>query len=408
MTSPNLLDNGELGEPFYPFRHERGQTTAAGWAPWWLPKSEATEPRPGYRPLALDGRLTQQVRLPRGVQVAGLYQQAAVVKGDAYVFSAEGREWPAGAGPAGLQLQIGLDPLGGLDPTSPVVLWSKVVGPAMEWQSLQLAVTAQAAVVTVYLKTIGSPPASEQAAGWRNARLEATGLLRLSRKVVGEGDTYIAVTPEPLRPGEQAAAVVSSQRNYPFVELQVKRPDGKRAAVTFRGIEEAAGRFNWRYLFHAAGRGVYDVRFVGDHGARLLARLLLPVTEGEEKDEVGMMKDEWPDSSFIIHHSSLNIIPRLNYQRVYVLLPPTADAYWLAAAARGSFDGRYTLGFSADDAGLGGWESRQVIAVNPHHWPETLTAGWFQRHYPGTRYTAVVANTPEELEQWLRNITLET
>ena len=29
---------------------------------------------------------------------------------------------------------------------------------------------------------------------------------------------------------------------------------------------------------------------------------------------------------------------------------PLADQKWLLAAARGSFDGRYTIGFSADDA----------------------------------------------------------
>jgi hypothetical protein len=100
--------------------------------------------------------------------------------------------------------------------------------------------------------------------------------------------------------------------------------------------------------------------------------------------------------------------PRLPYRRVYILLPPTADAKWLAAAARGAFDGRYTIGFSADDAVIGDLYGRHVLAVNPHHWPETLTAAWFHRHYPGTRFTAVVANSAEELEAWLKNWTEES
>ncbi|MEJ2750331.1 MAG: hypothetical protein P8183_20850, partial [Anaerolineae bacterium] len=94
---------------------------------------------------------------------------------------------------------------------------------------------------------------------------------------------------------------------------------------------------------------------------------------------------------------------RLHYLRVYVLLPPTADLKWLQAAAKGSFDGRYTIGFSADDAGIGNLENRHVLAVNPHHWPDVLTASLFQQHYPGVQFTAVIANTPADLEAWLKN-----
>jgi hypothetical protein len=34
-----------------------------------------------------------------------------------------------------------------------------------------------------------------------------------------------------------------------------------------------------------------------------------------------------------------------------------------------------------------------------------LTASWFQQHYPGVKFTAVVANQPEDLEAWLKNWT---
>ena len=95
--------------------------------------------------------------------------------------------------------------------------------------------------------------------------------------------------------------------------------------------------------------------------------------------------------------------PRTAYRRVYVLLPPTADQKWLLAAARGGFVGRLTIGFSADDAGLGDLEQRQVLAVNPHHWPQVLTEAWFKQHYPGVAFTAVVANSPDDLEAWLKN-----
>lgn len=69
---------------------------------------------------------------------------------------------------------------------------------------------------------------------------------------------------------------------------------------------------------------------------------------------------------------------------------------------RGSFDTQRTVGFSADDAGIGNLEDRRVIAVNPHHWPNELTADWFEEHYPGTRFYSLIAESPEEMSIKLR------
>jgi len=61
--------------------------------------------------------------------------------------------------------------------------------------------------------------------------------------------------------------------------------------------------------------------------------------------------------------------PRVQYARTYVLLPPTADAAWADAAVLATWDRhRYTVGGSADDAGIGDLDSRRVIAVNPGEW----------------------------------------
>ena len=70
---------------------------------------------------------------------------------------------------------------------------------------------------------------------------------------------------------------------------------------------------------------------------------------------------------------------------------------------RGSFDTRRTVGFSADDAGIGDLDDRRVIAVNPHHWLHELTADWFETHYPGSRFYSLIVDTPDELARALRN-----
>jgi murein DD-endopeptidase MepM/ murein hydrolase activator NlpD len=89
--------------------------------------------------------------------------------------------------------------------------------------------------------------------------------------------------------------------------------------------------------------------------------------------------------------------PRAPYARTYVLLPPGADAAWASGVVEGAWDARrFTVGGSADDAGIGDLDSRHVVAVNPAAWGGDLLA-FFETHYPGVIYTPLVADTPQEL-----------
>ena len=95
--------------------------------------------------------------------------------------------------------------------------------------------------------------------------------------------------------------------------------------------------------------------------------------------------------------------PRIQYERLYVLLPPGADQEWAKAVVEATWDdNRYTIGASADDAGIGNLDSRIVLVVNPDMWggPKVLRE-FFDEHYPGVRYRSVSADTPEELAKIL-------
>jgi hypothetical protein len=97
-------------------------------------------------------------------------------------------------------------------------------------------------------------------------------------------------------------------------------------------------------------------------------------------------------------------VPREQYRRIYVLLPPGSSADWALAVVDGSWDQRrYTIGGSADDAGIGDLDDRRVIAVNPERWPSDLR-GFFKQHYTGVDYTAVEAKRPAELKQKLKQL----
>jgi len=93
--------------------------------------------------------------------------------------------------------------------------------------------------------------------------------------------------------------------------------------------------------------------------------------------------------------------PRVQYARTYVLLPPGADSAWAAAVVVSTWDmHRYTVGGSADDAGIGDLKSRRVIAVNPDLWPGDLAA-FYREHYEGVALAKVEAATPAELVEVL-------
>jgi hypothetical protein len=87
-----------------------------------------------------------------------------------------------------------------------------------------------------------------------------------------------------------------------------------------------------------------------------------------------------------------------------VLLPPDADARWALAVVDGTWNlHQYTVGGSADDAGIGDLDVRRVIAVNPERWPTDLEA-FFTAHYPDVQYVPVEASTPDDLARKLERL----
>ena len=94
------------------------------------------------------------------------------------------------------------------------------------------------------------------------------------------------------------------------------------------------------------------------------------------------------------------------YDRTYVLLPPPADAAWAQAVIEATWEARqYTLGGSADDAGIGDLNVRRVMAVNPAQWGNPpLSQVWYDVNYPRVQFVGVDAATPQELQQKLKGM----
>lgn len=62
---------------------------------------------------------------------------------------------------------------------------------------------------------------------------------------------------------------------------------------------------------------------------------------------------------------------------------------------------RWTVGTSADDAGIGDLNVRRIIAINPSSWGASLQA-FYEQYYPDVEYRTIETNTPADLENILR------
>ncbi|MBD3250922.1 hypothetical protein GF380_00365, partial [Candidatus Uhrbacteria bacterium] len=78
-------------------------------------------------------------------------------------------------------------------------------------------------------------------------------------------------------------------------------------------------------------------------------------------------------------------LPREQYRRTYYLLPQNATKAQTQATVDLAYPDRSTVGFSADDAGIGDLDHRIVKVVWPTDsaWNGTAIEAFFQEHYPG-------------------------
>lgn len=95
-----------------------------------------------------------------------------------------------------------------------------------------------------------------------------------------------------------------------------------------------------------------------------------------------------------------SLCAREDYDRIYILLPPNATPNLWQQAAHVAANTRWTIGGSADDAGLGSRLLGQTVAhkrplvvcVDPNAWNSgngPLSQAWYNIHYPLTRFLSV-------------------
>ncbi len=266
---------------------------------------------------------------------------------------------------------IGIDPTGGTNPYADTVVWGKGAHIYNAHRPVPpVEATARASRVTVFLRSRALWPFKHNDAYWDDVLL----------RVVAPAP-WIRMTFEPSEPvvQETVRVVVTSNAAYEDVGLEVTGPGGA-VPVSSVAVDAPPGGYAWGWTFIPTETGTYHAAFTADGGEQR------PV---EADVEVKLAGPVWG-------------LPREQYARTYVLLPPGAGKEWVQAILdSGAWEQhRWTIGGSADDAGIGALEDKTVIAVNPEAWPGDLEA-FFRAHYPRTRYVPIRAATPEALRRRL-------
>lgn len=272
---------------------------------------------------------------------------------------------------------VGIDPTGGISPFADTVVWGRGAHVYNEYVQLPaVEATAQADIVTVFLRSKTLWAFKHSDAYWDDAELfvvgeeEVTPEVRLSHRLA---------TPKV---GETVTIEARSLAALTDAHLVIRQPSEAELEEGTVVVGRDGEWHTWMYTTSPLSE-------VGTHTAMFSA------AGGVEAADV------FECAPAVMPGRGL---PREQYNRTYVLLPPDADAAWALAVVDGAWDQyRYTIGGSADDAGIGNLDARRVIAVNPRKWPSDLRA-FFKKHYSGVEYIPIEARTPAELTQKLKRL----
>lgn len=282
---------------------------------------------------------------------------------------------------------LGIDPTGGTNPFADTVVWGRGAHIYNQYaQPPAVEATAQADTVTVFLRSKTLWPFKHSDAYWDDAELVIVdgGEEEEEKEEVKPEKPEVRLSQRPASPkiGEAVTIEARSFTALTNVGLLVRQPSG---AELTRGAVKTGRDGNWHTWTYTTS----PLGEVGKHEIVLSAAGDVKVSGAFES-----IRPAKPQRG----------LPRDQYERTYVLLPSDANAAWARAVVDATWnEQRYTIGSSADDAGIGNLDKRRVIAVNPGTWPSDLRA-FFKEHYAGVEYIPIEAANPQELRKKLRKL----
>jgi len=171
IQAQSLLTNPGFEDPYITIGNDQTVQVAQGWTPWHVPRG-ASDPnyansQPEYYPAAPDatrihgGSNAQLVSSFYATHTGGVYQQVSGVTSGAqlqfhifaYIWSSTLDDVGKSEQNGGVVLQVGIDPTGGTDGTSPNVVWSQPLSEYDTYSDYSVSATAAGTSVTVFTRS---------------------------------------------------------------------------------------------------------------------------------------------------------------------------------------------------------------------------------------------------------------
>jgi len=415
----NLLQNPGFDAGYRAWNSNEEITVAEGWLPFWVsqqPEDPAWKNRrPVYRAAlralepyrARSGPASQMYGTSWATHIAGLMQSVAVVQGQPLRLSAYAHSWSTNGDvteqsidPGNMRLKVGIDPYGAKNPFDSRIVWSgqRVIYDNFG-QPLTVDAVAQSSSVTVFLMSFPEWPKKHNDVYWDDVSLEAVSVIASSS--AGDRDVLLTLNSSTQQVGFPVNIQVTSGHSLTNPNVLVSGPQGMlRAAAGTLG--EGGRGYVWRSEFIPTLPGPYTVTFTLGDVAAVSSSIQISRSPSGQPTQPGESVSSSESSGMVSRG-----LPRTQYERVYLLLPPSAGEEWLSAiAASGSWaDRQWTVGYSADDAGIGDLDKRIVLVLNAPAWPEPILP-WLEMWYPGVTVIPVTAVTPGDLVSVLSQLNI--
>lgn len=221
--------------PIFPYQQEQCQVAGvcntaqvpSPWTPWWTPQTDADEDwqnrMPEYKPVCPYAPCPWPERLGGGQQAlqyftfwgshqAGFYQTVSVPTNAILKFSILGQAWSTSGDsatskdPTSVNMRIGIDPTGGINPYAPSVVWSGFANPYDVYVPFEIATTAQGDKVTVFTWSNPSEARKHNDIYWDEAALITTdGSALVSSTTVDPVTGAVSTTVAPVNPSVRFA-----------------------------------------------------------------------------------------------------------------------------------------------------------------------------------------------------------
>lgn len=214
----NLLQNPGFEPPFTTRDNDSSLQVANGWQPWYRTGggSTAINARPEYLPApptrVRSGSGAQEYNTFFATHTAGVYQRVPVSAGTELRFSVWVWVWSSATfdnpdvseGPNDVQVSLGIDPTGGIDASSPNVVWSERVEFYDEYRELSVVAAASGPNVTVFVRS-----EAQNFIGTSNIYLDDAGLFPVGEVPSQPPSAIPSPTPGQLEPTQEGTRTPS-------------------------------------------------------------------------------------------------------------------------------------------------------------------------------------------------------